>query len=142
MLVHTNVVLARIREIPALASKTYALIAPKDANGKLPAAPFVVAHPADGIDTQERFTGPRSTQHPRFTLHVVGSSYDNVATVTALIKAKFVDAHGFGIPPVITGWACRSLVWSSPLPVQVDNDIVPPVPYQVIELGFTADPSP
>jgi len=141
MLVHTNVVLARIREIPALASKTYALIAPKDANGKLPASPFGVLYPADGIDTAERLSGPRSAQHPRFTLHVVGSSYENVATVTALIKARFVDEYGAPIPLVIPGWLVSDFQWSSPIPIQLDRDVSPPIPFQVIELGFTADPA-
>lgn len=140
MIQHTSAVLAKIREIPALASKTYAAIVPKDARGALPARPFVVVYPADGIDTQERFTGPRSTQHPRFTLHIVGSSYDNVATVTALVKAKFV-VGGFGFAPAVEGEYTYGLRWDTPVPVQVDTDVVPPVPYQVIELGFNADPA-
>lgn len=136
---HTDAVLARIREIPAVASKTYAVVVPKDGNGAPPARPYVVVYPADGIDTQERFTGGRNEQHPRFTLHIVGSSYDNVATVTALVKAKFIS-DGFGIPLVITDERTRNLYWSSPVPVQVDTDVVPAIPYQVIELGFDSEP--
>lgn len=139
MKIHTDAVLAKIREITALTSKTYAAVVPKDSNGNLPARPFVVVYPADGIDTQERFTGPRRTQHPRFTLHIVGSSYDNVATVTALVKAKFVTG-GFGFAPTVAGEYTTALTWDSPVPIQVDTDVVPPVPYQVIELGFTAEP--
>lgn len=140
MLQHTNAVLAKIREIPALASKTYAVIVPKDAAGNLPARPFVVVYPADGVDTQERFTGPRSVQHPRFTLHIVGSSYENVATVAGLVEAQFVSG-GFGVAPVVAGAHTWGLTWEAPIPVQLDTDVVPPVPYQVIEVGFNVEPA-
>lgn len=141
MIQHTNAVLAKIREIPALASKTYAVIVPKDSNGAFPTRPYVAVYPADGIDTQSSFTGPRSTQHPRFTLHIVGSSYDNVATVTALVKAKFV-VNGFGVAPAVAGERTWGLIWSTPQPVQLDDDTVPPIPYQVIELAFDTEPIP
>jgi hypothetical protein len=137
---HTLAVKARIQEVPALASKTYVGVAPKTADGKLPAAPFIVIYPADGIDTQERFTGPRSRQHPRFTVHVVGASYENVQAVTALVKAKFV-VNGFGVPPAIGGEFTSALRWESPLPIQYDTDVYPSIPYQVIEISFNAEPS-
>jgi hypothetical protein len=137
---HTAAVAAVIRSIPALASKTYVGAAPKDGAGKLPAAPLVVIYAADGIDTQERYTGPRATQHPRFTLHIVGSSHDNTQTIASAVKAKFV-VNGFGVAPAVEGERTSDLVWESPLPVQYDTDVVPPVPYQVVELQFDAWPA-
>lgn len=140
MLAHTQAVRAKIQEVPALASKTYTGRAPRDAQGKLPAAPFVVIHPADGIDGADRLTGPRSVQNPRFTLHVVGSSSDNVQTITAAVKAKFV-VNGFGVAPDVPGEVTSRLTWSSPIPIQWDLDVNPPIPYQVIELSFTSEPA-
>ena len=135
---HTDWVKARIQSIPIFAVKTFVLEAQKDAQGKLPKAPFALLHPVDGIDTEERYTGPASTQHPRFTLHIVGSSYDNVATVTALVKPLFI-VNGLGVIPVIPGERPRRVWWHSPLPIQLDRDVTPPIPFQVVELGFTSD---
>lgn len=137
---HTLAVTNAIKSIPALASKTYVSIAPRDSAGKLPAAPYVVVHPSDGDDTQERMTGPRSTYHPDFTLHIVGSSYDNAQTVTELIKSKFV-VDGFGVRlsvPDENTFGCR---WSVPAPTQVDNSVTPPLVYNVAELGFESEPA-
>lgn len=140
MIQHTNAVKARIQAVPAVASKTFVSIAPRSAAGALPAAPYVVIHPADGVDSQERFTGPRSTEHPRFTLHIVGVSYDQVATLTKQIKAQFIAA-GSGVVLTIPGEVCKPCWWESPMPVQIDDDVQPPLAYQVIELGFTAETS-
>jgi hypothetical protein len=138
--VHTDPVVARIRAIPDLASRTHLARAPKDVNGNLPATPLAIVYPADGTDTVERLAGPARHQHPRFTLHLVGSSYNNVAAITQAVKAQFIDADGWAIPLEAPGWMISNLTWSSPIPIQVDTDTTPPVFYQVIELGFDADP--
>lgn len=140
MIQHTEAVKSRIQEIPALATKTYVGVAPKGSDGKLPTAPFVVIYPADGIDTQDRLTGPRSTQNPRFTVHIVGSSYANTQAVTAAIKPKFI-VDGFGVPPAVSGEVTSRLTWESPLPIQYDTDVVPAIPYQVVEIGFVSEPA-
>jgi len=136
---HTQAVKAKIQEIAALATKTHLGIAQKDSAGKIPAPPLVLIHPAGGTDTQERLAGPRSTQHPRFTLHIVGSSIDNVETIRDAVKAKFV-VNGRGVPPTVAGEVTSALSWDEPTPIQWDTDLTPPVPYAVVELGFTADP--
>lgn len=137
---HTDWVKAQLQSIPALAAKTFVLDARKDGAGDFPKAPFVVIHPVDGIDTDERYTGPALTQHPRFTLHIVGSSYDNVAVVAALVKPLFT-VDGLGVIPVIPDERPRRVWWHSPLPIQLDRDVTPPIPYQVVEIGFTSDPN-
>lgn len=137
---HTHWVEARIQSIPALAVKTFVLDARKDGTGDFPKAPFVVIHPVDGVDTVERHSGPALTQNPRFILHIVGSSYDNVASVTALVKPLFVQ-NGIGVTPVIPGETCGRVWWRAPQPVALDRDVTPPIPFQVIELGFTTDPA-
>lgn len=141
MLQHTVAVRDLIKEIPVLASKTYTGSATKDGNGKLPAAPYVVIHPADGIDRQVTFTGPRSEQNPRFTLHIVGTSSDNVQNLTAAVKAKFV-VNGFGVAPDVPGELTRSLTWSAAQPIGWDMDVAPPIPYQVVEISFVSEVAP
>lgn len=135
---HTDLVLARIRSIPPLASKAFVAPSQRDAAGKLPVAPYVVVYPAEGTDTRDRFTGPAITQHPSFTLHIVGSSYDNAATVAALIKAKFV-AGGVGVQAVVDGETSRAMRYESPQPIQVDYDISPPLVYATAEISWDAD---
>lgn len=129
----SDAVKARIETVPTVASKTFKSVAPRKT-----AFPYVIIHSADGVDTQERFTGGRTTMHPRFTLHIVGETADQVETVTGLVKAKFI-ANGFGIPLTVAGETCDGLWWSAPIPLQVDEDPLPQIVYQVIEVGWSAD---
>ena len=139
-LAQTAAVVARIQEIPALASKTFKLVAPRNGSGALPTAPYVVVQPSDGTETQGRYTGGRATMHPRFVFHAVGSSYDNAQMILELVKDKFITAAGFGIPLVVAGEDCKNMRWESPQPVQVDNDPTPPILYATGELFWDAEP--
>lgn len=125
--------------MPALANATFVGRVPKTSAGELVSRPFNVIYPADGIDTQDRLTGGRRVQHPRFTMHIVGDSYKQVATLTSQLKAQFVE-DGFGIPLDVPGEVTRNMQWSSPEPVQWDTDVTPPVAYQVVELSFDSEP--
>lgn len=125
---------ARIQTVPVVASKTFKSVVK---HGTEP--PYVVIHAADGADVQGRFTGGRTTMNPRFTLHIVGETADQVEVVTGLVKAKFI-ADGFGIPLDVPGETCRSLWWSSPIPIQVSTDPLPQIIFQVVEIGWTAEP--
>lgn len=140
MRVFTDVVEARAKSVPAFTTKTFVVRGHKTAAGVLVAPPLVVIYPAEGIPTQERFSGPRSTQHPRWTIHIVGTSYGQVSDCTDLLKAQFIDSHGFGIPWVVAGWSVRNVAWSAPVPIQEDTDVTPSVLYQVVELSLDADP--
>lgn len=144
MLAHTNAVVARVQSITALASKTFKLVAPRDATGKVTAvAPYVVVQPGDGDDTSERFTGPPVTSHPRIVLHIVGASYDNAQIVTELVKAKFVTPGGFPInftTGEVAGQVGKHLYWSAQ-PTQIDNDVSPPLIYNTVELGWDSEPT-
>lgn len=140
MIQHTKAVTDRIEGMPAFASATFVGDVPRTASGGLVERPYIVVHPADGIDTQERFTGGRRTQHPRFTLHIVGDSYDQVAAITRDLKARFI-VDGIGIPLDVPGENTLNLRWSSLEPIQWDRDVTPPVAYQVIELSFDSEPA-
>lgn len=139
MLQHTTPVENRVKMVPALASKTHVGQVPKTSAGALVARPYAVIYPADGIDTQDRLTGGRRVQHPRFMIHIVGDTYRSVATVVADLKALFVR-DGFAIPIEVDGERTRNQLWSSPEPIQWDKDTTPPVAYQVIELSFDSEP--
>lgn len=88
---HTDWVVGTIQSIPALATKTFTAIAPRDTK-----APYVVVWPAENPREAGRITGPSATLRPRFTLHIVGTSVRNAQTITAAIGAKFIqpDLHG------------------------------------------------
>jgi hypothetical protein len=140
MLAHTTVVVNRIKTIPALATKTYELTAPRDAQGKLPIAPYVVVQPDDGTDSQMRFTGGRTRRNLRVVLHIAGSSYTNAQTVTELVKPLFITAGGFGIQINVTGEAGKNLRWSAQ-PTQKDDDVTPPLIFNTVELLWESEPS-
>lgn len=139
-LAQTNAVVTRTQSDPAAASKTFKLVAPRDAQGKLPTAPYAVWQPSDGTSTQERFTGGKSTMHPRYVGHFVGADYDNAQKFLERVKAKFIDANGFGIPLEIAGETCRNLRWESVQGVQVDDDVTPPLIYATAEITWDAEP--
>lgn len=141
MKVHTDQVEALAKTVPAFAAKTFVSVAKRDdVTGALPKSPYLVIHPSDGSDQSTRLAGPDVSQRPRFTLHVVGGSYGQVAAGTAMIKEKFIPG-GIGHIFTIPGELCGRLWWSAPIPIQIDNDITPPLIYQVIEVGFDADPA-
>lgn len=133
---------ARVQTVPILAAKTFKSIAQYPAPNELVKVepPYCVIHGSDGVDTQERFTGGRLTMHPRFTLHIVGNTVDQVETITGLLKNVFI-ANGFGIPLTVAGETCEGLWWSAPQPIQVDSDPLPQIIYQVIEIGWDARPA-
>lgn len=137
----TDAVVARFQSVSQLAAKTFVARAPRASDGSLPAAPYVVIYPSDGTDTQERLTGPRSTRHPRYTAHIVGSTYDNCQKALELAKVKFIAANGFSIPIVTAGDVTRNLSWSTPQPLQVDDDTaIAPLIYATVEIGWDAEP--
>ncbi len=137
---HTLAVQALIKTDPAVTSKTYIAEAPRDGQGRLPAAPFVIIYPGNGTDSSDRLSGPRVRESPFFTLHIVGTSWDNTLQLTERLKGLFV-VNGWGVPPTISGKLTSDLSWSEPIPIQVDRDTTPAVVYQVVELSFTAEPS-
>jgi hypothetical protein len=136
----TNAVVALVQSVPALASKTFVLVAPRDSTGKLPVPPYAVVQPHDGTETQERVTGPRSTMHPRYVIHFVGSSYSNAQTVLEAVKPRFV-VNGFGVKVAVAGETSKRLHWSSPMGVQVDNDETPPLIFATAEIMWDSEPT-
>lgn len=131
---HTDALKLKIQEIPALAGvKTGVTVI---AHGTEP--PYAVIHPSQGTNTQERVTGPRNTRHPRFTIHLVGESGEQVQVLMDLLEAKLFPA-GRGITLTVTGERSFPLWFESPLPVQVQTDPQPSVIYGVAEVGWTSE---
>lgn len=138
----TTAVKTLIESAGALSGKVYVTLAPPPtAPATVLPMPYVIIHPAEGIDDTDRVTGPRVTTHPEFTLHIVGLTASSVQTVTALVKAKFITG-GRGIPVTVTGRRNKPPYWRSPLPLQTDRDVVPWLVYGVAEVGWTSDPTP
>jgi len=135
---HTDAVKARIQTVPQIAAKVFVATARK-VDGKLQSPPYVLIYPAEGTDDTDRLDGPRVIQRPRFTIHIVGTSYDNVQTLTEQIKPLFI-VNGRAIQVHVDGERGSGLFWESPTPIQWDFD-VPDRLYQVIELGFTSEPA-
>jgi len=134
----TEAVVAVIEQVPALATSTFVTLAP--VSPVLQPVPYVVVHPSAGVDTADRVTGPRVSEHPDFTLHVVGSSANQVQVVVDLLKPKFVQQGRF-IPPLVEGRRNSRGYWRSPIPLQTDTDVDPALIYQVIELGWVSEPA-
>lgn len=131
---HTDALKAKIQEVPALAVKTYKTEAPHDTE-----PPYLIIHPANGVNSQDRVTGPRSTRHPRFTLHVVGQTTDQVEVLMDLLEAKLFPG-GRGVALTVAGEVSKPLWFESPLPVQKQTDPQPTVIYGVVEVGWRSDP--
>lgn len=128
---------AKLQNVAAFASNTFVTVVPSD---NIVRTQYALVHPSEGVDEQTRFAGPPVTTHPRFTLHIVGSTAESVQRNTALVKTQFL-VDGFIVPPAISGRRNYDGFWSSPIPIQVDTDLTPQIVYQVIELGWTSDPA-
>lgn len=133
----TQAVLAKIQNVPSLAAATFVTVVPAD---NMVRTQYALIHPSEGKDAQTRASGPPVTTHPRFTLHIVGSSAESVQRNTALVKTQFLT-DGFIVPPLVFGRRNYDGFWSSPIPIQTDTDLNSPLVYQVIELGWTSDPA-
>jgi len=74
-------------------------------------------------------------------LHVVGETYDHAQGVLEDVKELFIDpVSRFPYPINVAGELARNIVWDGVLPVQVDNDVTPPIIYATAELSWDADP--
>jgi hypothetical protein len=137
---HTDALKAKTQEITAFASKTFISVAVVPGSTAKPAAPYIVWHPAQGENAQTGVTGPRVRKNPRYTGHIVGESADQVQVLLDLLEAKLVPA-GRGITLTVAGEVSKPVWFSSPLPIQVSMDPLPPVIYAVVEVGWSADPA-
>ena len=131
---HTDALVAKTKEIPAFATKTYVSVAPH-----LTTAPYIVWHPAAGSNSQPGITAPRVTRNPRFTGHIVGETADQVQILMDLLEAKLFPG-GRGLVLTVAGERSKPLTYESPIPIQVQTDPQPTVVYGVVEVGWSADP--
>lgn len=131
---HTQALVALSKTVPAFASKTFVTRAPKGTE-----APYVVWHPAQGTNTQERLSARRSAKHPRFTGHIVGETADQVQLLADLLEAAVFPQGRGGIS--VSGETVKNFWYESPLPIQVSTDPLPEVIYLVVECGWTAEPA-
>jgi len=133
--IHTQALKALIEAIPAFASKTFISIVPAGTE-----SPYIVLHPANGTNSQERVTGPRVTKHPRFTGHIVGVTADQTQLLTDLLEGALFPG-GRGVVVSVVGESAKPLWFESPVPVQVSTDPLPQIVFQVVEVGWRSDPT-
>ena len=125
---------------PVNAGRVYISTAPAPPTGGTLPVPYWIIHPADGIDEQTRYTGPSSTEHPEFTIHTVGSTANQAKFNADLVKTSLV-VNGFGITLTVTGRRNGNLYYRSPIPVQIDNTVTPPLCFHVAQVGWRSDPA-
>ena len=132
---HTQALVALSVAVPAFTGKTFVSVVPAETE-----APYLVWHPANGNNSQERVTGPRVTKHPRFTGHIVGVTADQTQLLTDILEAALFPS-GRGVVPTVTGEVCKPLWFESPVPIQVSTDPLPQIVFQVVEVGWRSDPT-
>jgi hypothetical protein len=125
---------------PVNAGRVYVSIAPAPPSGGALPVPYWIIHPADGIDEQARYTGPSSREHPEFTIHTVGSSAAQAKINADLVKSALV-VNGVGIIPTVAGRRNQRIYYRSPIPVQIDNTVVPPLLFHVAQVGWVSEPA-
>lgn len=130
-----------VQSVPALATSTYVTLAPKQASGQPPLPyPYALIHPRGGVDTQGRVTGPATSEHPEFTIHLAGESAEQCQAVVDLLKAKII-VGGFGLIPSVSGRLNKRMYWRMPIPIQTNTDVSPPICFAVVETGWLSEPS-
>ena len=132
---HTSWLKSRIQSIPAFTSNTFVTTAPPNTP-----LPYILIHPSDGTDISDRLAGPNTVQNPRWVIHSVGSTYDQCAWAAEQVKAVLVVA-GLGVTPTITGEIAGRVEYSSPQPIQTDDDVTPPILFHTSECTFQSVPS-
>jgi hypothetical protein len=136
----TQAVVAVIQTVPVLATAVYVTKAPAPpAGGELP-LPYVIVHPNAGRDAQPRFSGPLTLENPQFTFHIVGASANQVQVVLDLVKPQF-HSNGFVAPPAVAGRVNKNGYWQMPIPIQVDQSVIPSLVFAVIQCGWTSEPA-
>jgi|GEM_PF-2946116 len=140
--IHTADVKARIEAVSLLASKTFVVLVkyPAPNEQTIVKAPYAAIYPANGTNTQARLTGPKLTQHPSWTVHIVGATVDMTTRLIEDVEAQFI-LGGFGIRPDIAGENPGRYEWSQPIPIQYDSDVSPPLIYAVVEIDFYTEPA-
>lgn len=130
--------LALVQQVPALSTTTYVSTAP-DATppATMLPLPYAILHPIGGTPTASRETGPAVTEHPSFTLHLVGVNAEQAIALTDLLRPILTP----NTIPVVSGRRCGQIWWREPLPVQEDKDVNPPLLYAVVEFGWRSDPA-
>ena len=121
------------------AGRVYISTAPVQSTGSALPLPYWIIHPTDGVDEQTRHSGPSSTEHPEFTIHTVGSSANQVKVNADLVKGSLV-VGGFGVVLTVTGRRNQRVVYRSPIPVQIDHTVTPPLCFHVAQIGWVSDP--
>ena len=132
---------ALIETIPALETATFvgeAKYPPPNDTAKVP-TPYVVLFPADGVNSTESLTGPKVVENPDFTGWVVGDSAEQAGVVLNLLR-QLLYPGGLGVRVTVAGRANDRLWFESPVGLQRDTSVTPPLQYHVFRTGWRSQP--
>lgn len=132
---HTAALVAASETVDGLEGKVFRTQAP---HGIRP--PYLVWHATQGENTQDRVSGPRSTRNPEYTGHLVGEDAAQVEVFMDALEAVLFPG-GRGITLTVTGESARPLLYSAPVPIQVQNDPQPSIVYGVVEVSWVSHPA-
>jgi hypothetical protein len=97
---------AFVQAVPILSSAVFGVSVPKPAATATQPLPYAVLYPFGGTPEASRETGPAVTEHPSFTVHLVGGSVEQVSALSELLYAVLMpDVH-----PTVAGRK-TSRVW-------------------------------
>ena len=133
---------ALIETIPALEEATFVGEAknPPPNQERTVAPPYVVLFPADGTSTAESLTGPKVVENPEFTGWVVGDSAEQAGIVLTLLR-QLLYPGGLGVRVSVDGRSNDRLWFESPVTLQRDSSVTPPLHYHVFRTGWRSQPA-
>lgn len=123
-------VLARLREIPAMASVVYEGEVPKVAGRQW----YVVVFTNTGLREIPRFTGSSSQVTQTYTIHSVGLTPDQAQLAADRVMTQLRD-----FTPTVSGWNTRRMTHEVSMSTQVDRDPTPALFYNVDEFDLVAE---
>lgn len=126
---HANAVLARLRADTVLAGCTF--------EGVVIDRPdrYCTLFLDNGEWEADRFTGPQDVATFTATIHSVGSTAEQAQMV-----AERVFAQLLGFTPTVANRYCRRIRHVNSQPVQLDQDVSPPLYWCADTFSFTSSP--
>jgi len=107
----------------------------------LTAPPYVVLHPLNGADDQDRLTGPGARREPSWVLHCVGES-SGAAEVVAERVDEVYRPRLRGIRVAVEGRRTKPIRRTDMAPVQEDDAVRPSIWFVPVTYSFESTPAP
>jgi hypothetical protein len=134
---------AFIETLPTFQQATFVGEATKPAPNSVDvvSTPYVVLFPADGTNTTDSLTGPHLVENPEYTGWIVGDSAEQAGIGLSLIR-QLLFPGGRGARITVAGRQNDRCWFESPVPLQRDASVTPPLHYHVFRTGWRSQPAP